>query len=338
MLHVVFADMSNGAVIWHSPKRPERMTAAQDDTRNIKGGILTKALKSWKEFVDFAQDPKQSCSTLIYRGQANARWKVTSTLDRLEQRFPTTPNLAGTIPKEFLHPRVGRKRQFERFKEMARGKLTSHISEAEEDEWWALAQHHGMATPMLDWTYSPFVALYFAFEQEKAPHRAPRNRGVFALAHHLIPAEQDTEGKERKHPKPFAPRWPGNYRLTNQAGLFLKMPKGRDLRTYVKTEFKQDTYGQPRSGGTGNLHPRAVLTEFTIPNTEEERVECLRFLDHMNINRASLFPDLDGAAQYVNHLWEVNWGKAIGFINDTSCRKSAHDGSSSLKRQAERTW
>ena len=35
----------------------------------------------------------------------------------------------------------------------------------------------------------------------------------------------------------------------------------------------------------------------------------------MNINRASLFPDLDGGARYVNDLWEVNFDKAIGHIN-----------------------
>jgi hypothetical protein len=292
------------------------MCTMQDDIENTQRGILVRTLSSWRDFIKLMKDPRESPGTLIYRGQGNANWKVTSTLDRLEKAFPRKPNLAGQNPEYFDVPPVHRELQLRRFMEMARGRLASQIPTAGEDEWWALAQHHGMATPMLDWTYSPFVALYFAFEQEKCTYRAPAQRAVFALAHYVLSGEKPgPNGKDVQCPKPFAPNWPGNYRLTNQAGLFVKMPQGVDLETYVRTQFVADTYAGPGDRGEGNLHPRAVLQKYAIPNTRKERFECLRFLDLMNINRASLFPDLDGSARYVNDLWGVNFDKAIGYVN-----------------------
>ncbi len=277
--------------------------------RKVKKGIIEHTLSSWWEFVEFARDPQLSWPTLIYRGQANANWKVESTLDRLERRFPTTPNKSGGNPEYSNIPHVSRELQLKRFKELARGKFIFEIppQNDEEDEWWALAQHYGLATPMLDWTYSPFVALFFAFEEERYHYRKPKFKAVYALAHHLL--SRSKEKKER--PRAFAPKGHTNYRLTNQGGLFLRMPQNTDLESWVQQNFENDTYKLPPDVGE-NLHPKLTLQKFIIPNKDRE--DCLRFLDHMNINRASLFPDLDGAARYVNDLWEVNFDKAIGHI------------------------
>jgi len=278
--------------------------------KKVKKGTISHTLGSWWEFVKFARNPDLSWPTLIYRGQANANWKVESTLDRLEKRFPTTPNQSGGNPECFGIPPVPRVVQMVRFKELSRGKLRLDAPpDHDEDEWWALAQHHGMATPLLDWTYFPFVALFFAFEEEKCRYRKPKFRAVYALAHHLLSQGE----KKKEHPRAFSPKGHANYRLTNQGGLFLKMPQKTDLESWVKKNFKNDTYKCPPDVGE-NLRPKAILQKFKIP--DKDREDCLRFLDHMNINRASLFPDLDGAARYVNDLWEVNFEKAIGYIGD----------------------
>ena len=299
--------------------RPEKI-----EDKNIKNGMYTHNLESWEQFIEFVKDPQLSWPTLIYRGHANAEWKVESSLDRLEKKYPTKPNIGGSIPPHFDAPRVERKTHLRRFKEFARGRLVKEIPDSD-DEWWALAQHHGLATPMLDWTYSPFVSLYFAFEQEKCYFddnlTEPENRAVFALAHHLVLEKVEDISLA---PRSYVPTGQANYRLTNQAGLFLRMPDflvkpdteekkyNIDLEFYLETHFKGETYGL-QSGGKGNPHPRAILQKFIIPNNN--RIECLRFLDHMNINRSSLFPDLDGSSKYCNDLWEINFDKAVGFVD-----------------------
>lgn len=277
--------------------------------RNIKEGVLIEELKSWEDFISYVNDQGKCWPTLIFRGQANSEWPLLSRLDRLEKKYPTKPNIGGDIPKEFPVPRVDRKIHLNRFKELALDKIGKTVTN--EDGLWAIAQHHGLATPLLDWTYSPFVALFFAFEEEKCDFggkfKEPDKRAVFAVTHHLL----EKNDKIKELVRPFSAPGYGNYRAVSQAGVFLKMPNGKDLELYVRENYKKETYKMPPDKDS-TPHPRAILTKLIIPNIY--RIECLRFLDHMNINRASLFPDLDGVARYVNDLWEVNFDKAIGYI------------------------
>ena len=275
----------------------------------IKEGVLLEELSSWEGFVDFVKDKEKCWPTLIFRGQANSKWPLFSRLDRLEKRYPIKKDPSGDSSKDLQGPAVDRATHLKRFKELALDKIKKTVTS--EDGWEAIAQHHGLATSLLDWTYSPFVALFFAFEEEKCDcdgeFKEPDKRAVFTLTHHLV----DKSGKESV--RPFSAPGYGNYRAVSQAGVFLKMPEeGKDLESYVRENFKTATYTEPRENGSGNFHPSLILQKLEIPNTG--RVECLRFLDHMNINRASLFPDLDGIAKYVNDLWEVNFDKALGYM------------------------
>jgi hypothetical protein len=306
-------------------KKPEKWI------EKVKQGCLIKELSDWEGFLDFVKDDKSYWSTLIFRGQANSEWELYSRLDRLEKKYNTTPNKSGGVPKEFPWPRVARDVHLKRFRELALDKI-GKIGKDEEDVLWVIAQHHGLATPLLDFTCSPFVALYFAFEEEKCwcvkdgkdVFKCPDKRAVFAVAHHVLADSGKIDDEKSKAIKdlvvPFTAPGCGNYRAVSQAGVFLKMPiksypEKCDLELYIKEEHPDQTY-KTSPVKDKNLHPQLLLQKFIIPN--KDRIACLRFLDQANINRATLFPDLDGIAKYVNDLWEVDFDKVLGHMKQVS--------------------
>jgi FRG domain len=83
-------------------------------------------------------------SDYAYRGMTRARQDLTTTLMRLGGNFHE-------LEAHLLR----------NFKKYARQDSTTDSSEW---NWLAMAQHHGVPTRLLDWTYSPYVALHFATE------------------------------------------------------------------------------------------------------------------------------------------------------------------------------
>lgn len=291
--------------------------------KRVTKGCLQNEMSSWEDFINnYVKDEKLCWSTLLFRGQANHQWKLYSRLDRLELKYNTKPNKVSDIPKEFDCPRVERDIHLKRFKELALDKIEKHVTS--EDVLWAIAQHHGLATPLLDFTYSPFVALFFAFEDEKCwcdvngknLFQKPDKRVVFAVTDCPMGKHEKSSKAIKELIVPFSATGCGNYRAVSQAAVFLKMPSGKypqkwDLESFIKDKYAKETY-QEQPADNANLHPQLYLQKLAISN--RDRIGCLRFLDQMNINRSTLFPDLDGIAKYVDDLWEINFDKALGFL------------------------
>jgi hypothetical protein len=86
----------------------------------------------------------------------------------------------------------------------------------------------------------------------------------------------------------------------------MNMPQGTDLESSVRARFPDET--------SGNTPARPILTKITMPN--KDRTGCLKLLNKMNINRMSLFGDLDGAAKYIHSLWELDFETPLGALPD----------------------
>lgn len=251
------------------------------DERQVTNGVFDVRLTSWKYFHDYIRQEFIDFPHYVWRGQRNAAWGLETSLDRI-LKGKTLDQMKQIVPNHL-----------KKFQLAARGRRGPNPSSiASESEWWALAQHHGMATPLLDWTEAPFVALYFAFEKEIPPSSG--ERAVWALS--------GVDDKNRKILRDHSsgdpplleyvrPNQDDNARLVNQSGLFTQVPLGETVETWVQAQYN----GEDAAG---------TLVKITMPDTD--RILCLRTLNRMNINHLSLFPDLYGAGKHCNNSLQID--------------------------------
>ena len=166
----------------------------------------------------------------------------------------------------------------------------------DENACWALGQHYGLATPLLDWTRAPFIALFFAFEENVilrgSQLEKPEFRAVFALSTSVWSEDGDVISF-------VSPDADDNFRLTSQSGILVRLPRREDLESIVRKKFSGDSLS-------------STLIKIKIPNSG--RHECLIALNKMGINHMTLFPDLSGAAKHVNSLWQPGHEDSIAYL------------------------
>lgn len=231
-----------------------------DEDKSVKG-VLTIELNSWDNY----QSKVRKYKNYIWRGQ---REDLT-----LKASFDRSPRYSKGQREEKLGEHL------ENFKKEME-KSHPHILPKNEDEIWALGQHYGLKTPLLDWTLSPFIAVYFAFEKTVEQNdKDDKYRYVYALKKSLKRLVNKSgqnrnryvrviDGKSLKHISP---------RFWVQKGIFTKALNGDDIETNVKRWSKKKSN-------------EVILVKFKIP--AEDRDKCLRDLHFIGIDYESLLLDL----------------------------------------------
>jgi hypothetical protein len=145
---------------------------------------------------------------------------------------------------------------------------------------YSMIQHHGYPTPLLDWTNSPFVAAFFAFENAAVSTEKSVRIIAFDRVAWTVLEQNNRVSLARPHLS-FVDLLPyGNFRAGPQKSEFT-LTNIDDIENHIV--------------GIEIALNQRYLYAIDIPTTERERV--LSDLEIMGIDHASLFPGMDGTCK-----------------------------------------
>ena len=253
----------------------------------------TRRVRSWTDILDalYADSWNPSLrrfrSPFAFRGMSCVEHSLSSSLVRLAGRTADTRTLELALLRNF------------------RKYAAADASPADSIwDWLALGQHRGLPTRLLDWTYSPLVALHFATEtpedfdrdgivwcvnfieaNKRLPARLRRimaQEGSQTVTVDMLTVFKDLRDFDRLSRSPFLVflEPPAiDRRILNQLALFSLM----NSPTAEIDEWLQK-------------HPK-LSRRVVIP--AELKWEIRDKLDQANVNERILFPDLDGLSRWL---------------------------------------
>ena len=225
-------------------------------------------LSTWKELSERFE--RYSCDHWLFRGVSRSFHELMPSVGRehLLHDGPTSVVRPFDLDKE--------RRLLEAFKRSARPYIGYNPSN--DIEWLALGQHHGLATRLLDWTESLFVAAYFATEYGDV-----RETSRIYCIKEFESFDPQAELNVFKIANPYVYRSPHiTARIPAQQAVFT---------VHNKPEKPLD-------------RDDLVIELLDIPG--KACIKLKRKLDTAGFNRALLFPDIDGLGTHLSWRYKRN--------------------------------
>lgn len=256
--------------------------------------------ESWTDLMNIlAEDAKhfegisRHRNEKAYRGMADANWPITTSLQRVNKTAFVQ------VEKHLL-------RNFRKYAPQNSVLFNTFWN------WLALAQHHGLPTRVLDWSYSPLIALHFALENytefDNGADAAIWSVDLEALKNTL--PEKDNIREKFLRDEAFAfnietleQLWTSFDDLTSDTEddflIFFEPPSFNDrlINQYalLSTTRNPETIVSEWLKRHNNLYRRII-----IPNSV--KWEFRDRLDQINITERIIYPGLDGLC-----MWLGRW-------------------------------
>ncbi|WP_162184682.1 FRG domain-containing protein [Sphingomonas hengshuiensis] len=264
-IHAVFTEKEDGSlkVDWSGQGQFGSETIAASKATGDSLLVGRNDLKTWSDFRQWAvdQDPRR----FIFRGQSKP-FKLTTTFHRTWRSdlsawvLDDVRRLYGAIIERVSFP-------------LQLGNLEHNAVI------WSILQHHGYPTPLLDWSFSPFVSAFFAFHTVKADSDCKPRIFIFDKA-----AWEESYGRQAFIVDAAPPQLVtienmavGNPRYAPQQAL-AAVSNVTDIEAFIRKREQADG--------------KSYLEVCDLLPAEGPRI--MKELELMGITFGSLFPGLDG--------------------------------------------
>jgi hypothetical protein len=254
-------------------------------------------ITTWADFYDAVTS--DDYRGWAFRGHSEAHWSLITSIGRLLTQYNVQPD--AWKDQEARVNRIFRRKAH---------LYLGHVPPDNDDfQWLALMQHHGAPTRLLDFTWSPFVAAFFALES------ATSDAAVWAICVPKLWRETfvDPTGGAPLRLSDLKLNVSGNYGRWYLDGRIRFLAQGEPLVMNQRLIAQSGTFVVPstldapvESIVSGYNDPSGTLVKFTL-STVALRDAGMYALYNMNISYATLFPGLDGMARSLAYELEYDW-------------------------------
>lgn len=273
-----------------------------------------KKFESGDELFNHLHENADQSFRFGYRGHRVESWRLESTIwrfiEEIRSNFPSQEKrkvecVYRTVESDLKY--------FFKQNILVNGDVSQE--ELDKNDIWQYGQHFGLPTPLIDWSNSPYVALFFALtgksfltkeiEEGVVPESA-NLRCVWLIDKYVLHRINEAVVDEirPKNKQSFTPEsalidfYPTldikgelnriNKRIRYQQGFFVQPGKLSSIRVWA------DRIGHA-------MHKPKMespfLQKLVFPCNEGDRIRMLDKLDLMNINNRTLFPDVEGSVK-----------------------------------------
>jgi hypothetical protein len=240
-------------------------------------------LDTWEEFEREVKEIRRARADsefpLLFRGQANACWSLSPTLERKRDRMlfrdyyrvidrihPQIETLVGTLWPIPTYPEVE-----QLVKDYDKFSLAFDSGNKPAYAYMAYLRHHGFPSPLLDWTRSSMLAAFFAFRPTEV--ESNERVAIFVFSERRLTLHGNR--------MPVVVRY-GPYVKTDRRHVLQQ--SDYTLCFNFDDECRFERYDKVFDEGH---RQQGICWKFTLPASE--RLKVLKLLDESNVNAFSLF-------------------------------------------------